>query len=106
MSGDTDLSNQDHTAAAAPTRATRQRQALLVLSTLKIRDPIGTCKEIVRAGADALETERAGVWLLDEPRTGVRSAALYQRSTATFLPEREQHLAEHPDFFAALLRDN
>lgn len=80
-----------------------RRQVLADLSTRRQRlgsDATPALREIARASARALGSDRAGIWLFDPTRTMLRTAALVGSGGQSFLPNVQLEATDYPTYFA------
>ena len=89
-------------------RLRRQTEALTELSVRRSGDEgkiESALKRIVEVAARTLEVERVGVWLFDDSRSSVRSAALYELSQDRHSSGQELATRDYPGYFSLAERE-
>jgi signal transduction histidine kinase/CheY-like chemotaxis protein len=62
----------------------------------------GVARRLTEAAADAIEVERASLWLFREDRSGIRCVDLFERSSGRHTSGLELEAKDYPTYFGAL----
>jgi two-component system response regulator HydG len=100
-----DMSGPDKPTRIRLESALRKQAALLALtrsSALLGEDVEAAYREITRSSAEALDVERAGLWMFSVDRSSLRCVSLYRRGEGAHSSGEVAHSSTNPAYFEAL----